>query len=233
MKQALVIRHAPYERLAGFRAPIEAAGYAIEHVDVADSGFTACDLVAPDLLVVLGGPMAVYERDAHPWIAGEVARLAARLAAEKPTLGVCLGAQMIAAALGGDVWPGPAKEAGFAPLVLSEAGRASPLRHLAGVPVLHWHGDTFDLPAGVDLLASTHLYPHQAFARGSHLLALQCHPEMGEDESFERWLEKGGRWLALAGTTPDALRAEYARKGPGAVAAGRALLSEWLASAQR
>jgi GMP synthase (glutamine-hydrolysing) len=233
VKQALVIRHAPYERLAGFRLPIEQAGYAVAHVDVAEPGFATHDLEAPDLLVVLGGPMAVYEHAAHPWIEGEIARLARRLAAEKPTLGVCLGAQMIAAALGGAVRAGPTLEGGFAPLTLTEAGAASPLRHLAGVPVLHWHGDTFDLPPDVALLASTALYPNQAFMRDGHLLALQCHPEMGEDASFERWLAHGGAWLRRAGTTADALRAEYARHGPRAVAAGRTLLGEWLAGLVR
>jgi GMP synthase (glutamine-hydrolysing) len=233
VKQALVIRHAPYERLAGFRLPIEQAGYAIAHVDVADPAFAVQDLEAPDLLVVLGGPMAVYEHAAHPWIAGEITRLARRLAAEKPTLGVCLGAQMIAAALGGAVRAGPALEGGFAPLTLTEAGAASPLRHLAGVPVLHWHGDTFDLPPDVALLASTALYPHQAFTRAGHLLALQCHPEMGEDASFEHWLAHGDAWLRRAGTTADALRADYARHGPRAVAAGRELLGEWLAGLAR
>jgi GMP synthase (glutamine-hydrolysing) len=233
MPQALVIRHAPYESLAGFRAPIEAAGYAIAHLDPPGADFAARDLVAPDLLVVLGGPMAVYERDRHPWIAREIAQLKTRIAADRPTLGVCLGAQMIAAALGGVVWAGPAKEAGFAPLTLTAAGEASPLRHLAGVPVLHWHGETFELPPGVDLLASTALYPHQAFARGKRLLALQCHPEMGEDASFACWLDRGEGWLATTGLTPATLRADYARHGPAAVAAGQALLKEWLASAQR
>ena len=83
--------------------------------------------------------------------------------------------------MGARVYPGPVKEVGFAPVAINAAGRGSPLRHIEDVPVLHWHGDTFDLPPGVELLASTDKYPQQAFRRGDNLLALQCHPEMGED----------------------------------------------------
>ena len=100
---------------------------------------------------------------------------------------------------------------------------------LADTPVLHWHGDTFDLPDGCTLLASSGSYRNQAFARGTTLLALQCHPEMGEDPRITRWIDAGADDMAAAGTTADAVRADYATKGPAAVAAGRAMLAEWLA----
>lgn len=223
MKSALIIRHVPYEGIAGYRAPIEAAGYAVDRIDVADPGFATLDLCAPDLVVSMGGPMGVYETEANPWIEREVAQLARRIAAAAPTLGVCLGSQLIAAALGAPVYPGPAEEIGFAPIALSEAGAASPLRHLAGVPVLHWHGDTFDQPDGVEQLASTASY-HQGFRRGAALLALQFHAEMGIDPRFEAWV--GG--LACA-SRASALRRDYARLGPIAVRAGQAMIGEWLA----
>ena len=230
MKSALVIRHTPYEGIAGFRAPVEAAGYVVDRIDVTDPGFASIDLTAPDLVLMMGGPMGVYETDAHPWIACEIARVRQRLERDRPTLGVCLGAQMIAAALGAPVYPGPAKEIGFGAVRLNDAGLRSPIRHIADVPVLHWHGDTFDLPAGVELLASTDLYAHQAFRRGATLLALQCHPEMGEDPRFEAWLADAGsdQSLAEAGTAPERLREHYAARGPAAVAAGRLAIAEWL-----
>ena len=187
MKSALVIRHASHEGLAGYRAPIEAAGYAIETVDVGDPRFGQLDLAHPDLLVLLGGPLGVYERDKHPWIAGELERIARRLA-------------------------------------------AAPLRHLAGVPVLHWHGDTFDLPAGAELLASTARYPHQAFAFGRHALALQFHAEMGLDPQFHVWTARGTRFIEAAGTSAAQLTADHARHGARVVAAGQAMLAEWLAA---
>lgn len=229
MKTALVIRHTPYEGIAGFRAPVEAAGYVIDRVDVTDPGFPDRDFVGPDLLVMMGGPMGVYERAAHPWIAHEIERIAERVAADRPTLGVCLGAQLIAAAMGAEVYPGPVKEVGFAPITLNAAGLTSPLRRIADVPVLHWHGDTFDLPEGAELLGSTAKYRRQAFRRGARLLALQCHPEMGEDPRFEAWLDGADDYAAQAGTTIDHLRRQHDEHGPTAVAAGRAMIAEWLA----
>ncbi|WP_298173277.1 glutamine amidotransferase [Novosphingobium sp.] len=227
MKTALIIRHVPREGVAGFRAPIEAAGYVINRVDVIDHDFHALDLVSPDLVVMMGGPMGVYEREAHPWITCQLKLLARRLAADRPTLGVCFGSQMIAAALGADVYAGPVKEIGFAPVMIHD--REGPLRHLAEVPVLHWHGDTFTLPAGAELLASSPLYPHQAFRKGRNVLALQFHAEMGEDERFEDWIAQDMDYLSAAGKCPGELRASHAAHGPGAVAAGRAMIAEWLA----
>jgi GMP synthase (glutamine-hydrolysing) len=229
MKTALIIRHVPREGVAGFRAPIEAAGYAVDRIDVADPAFADLDLCTPDLLIMMGGPMGVYEGDIHPWIPLQIEKLAARLADDRPTLGVCLGSQMIAAALGARVYRGPAFELGFAPLTLNTAGQNSPARHLDGVPMLHWHGDTFDLPDGVELLASTQAYPHQVFRRGANLLALQCHAEMGEDPRFESWLTHFGDDLDNATQCPHALRADHDAHGPRAVAAGRAMIAEWLA----
>jgi GMP synthase (glutamine-hydrolysing) len=228
-KRALIVRHVPVEGAAGFRQPIEAAGYRFERIDVSDPDFASIDWVEPDLLLVMGGPMGVYERAAYPWIEGELAGLASRIAAGRPTLGVCLGSQMIAASLGARVYAGPTKEVGFAPITLSETGAASPLRHLEGVPVLHWHGDTFELPDNVELLARTDAYAHQGFRRGTSLLALQFHVEMGEDPRFAEWL-RDTDYILAAGTTPAALTEDHGRLGSGAVAAGRAMLAEWLAA---
>ncbi|WP_421849409.1 glutamine amidotransferase [Novosphingobium sp.] len=227
MKTALIIRHVPREGVAGFRAPIEAAGYVIDRVDVIDHDFHALDLVSPDLVVMMGGPMGVYEREAHPWISCQLKLLSRRLTAERPTLGVCFGAQMIAAALGAEVYAGPVKEIGFAPVTVHDP--EGPLRHLSAVPVLHWHGDTFTLPEGTELLASSPVYPHQAFRKGRNVLALQFHAEMGEDERFEDWIAQDMDYLTAAGQCPDALRAVHAAHGPGAVAAGRAMIAQWLA----
>lgn len=227
-KTALLIRHVPVEGIASFRAPVEAAGYEIDRIDVADARFATLDLRKPDLLIMMGGPMSVYDTAAHPWIACQLRRLRLRLAEDRPTLGVCLGAQMIAAALGGRVYAGGAKEVGIHPVSVHDSARNGPLRHLVDVPVLHWHGDTFTLPEGVELLASSHVYEHQAFRRGDTILALQCHAEMGTDPRFEEWLEQWPEDVACAGTDPASLRAAYETHGPSAVAAGQALLAEWL-----
>ena len=230
MKTALIIRHVPHEGVAGYRDPIEAAGYQVDRVDVCDPGFSAIDLVEPDLVIMMGGPMGVYEDAQHPWIRCQLHRLGKRLRADRPTLGVCFGAQMIAAALGARVYPGGAKEIGFHPVTVHVAD--SPLRHVEQVPVLHWHGDTFTLPEGAELLASSHVYPHQAFRRGPGVLALQVHAEMGLDPRFDAWIEQSGDDLAAAGHTPCSLRRAHAAHGPRAVAAGQAMLAHWLAGLQ-
>ena len=228
MKRALVIRHVDHEGIAGYREPVEAAGYVIERVAAHQAGCARVDVMSPDLLVVMGGPMGVYDTDQFPWLAEEIVVIRQRLAANLPTLGVCLGSQLIAVALGAGVRKGPVREIGFAPIALTEAGRAGPLRHLDGVDLLHWHGDTFDVPDGADLLATTVPYA-QAFARGRNLLALQFHAEMGEDERFEHWLANDAADIAEVGETQEALRDAHDRLGPPAVAAGRSMIAEWLA----
>ena len=229
-RTALIIRHVPVEGAAGFRAPIEAAGYKLDRIDVSDPAFPKLDLCEPDLLIMMGGPMGVYEHEQHPWIKCQLRRLAKRLEADRPTLGVCFGAQMIAAALGAEVYPGPVKEVGFRPIKVRECAKHGPLRHLVDVPILHWHGDTFTLPSGVELLASSEAYPHQAFQRGRNLLALQFHAEMGEDERFDAWVKQWPETIAESGSCEAALRTDHQRFGPGAVSAGRQMIGEWLST---
>lgn len=227
-KSALIIRHVPHEGVAGFRTPIEAAGYHVDRIDVADPAFSSLDLREPDLLIMMGGPMGVYEQDRHPWIACQLRRLAARLDADRPTLGVCFGAQMIAAAMGAEVFAGPVKEVGFHPVTIHSPALDGPLRHLADVPLLHWHGDTFTLPPGAELLASSHVYEHQAFRRGASVLALQFHAEMGLDPRFDAWMEQWPEAVVEAGGDEVSLRAAHDLHGPNAVAAGQAMIAEWL-----
>ena len=229
MKRALVIRHVVHEGIAGFRAPIEDVGFAIERVAACETDWAALDVLSPDLLVVMGGPMGVYEAAAHPWITAEVDAIARRLAAGRATLGVCLGAQMMAAALGARVYPGPVREIGFASVTLTRAGEGSVLRHLADAPVLHWHGDTFDLPVGAVRLASTPAYANQAFAVGAHALALQFHAEMGDDARFAASMEQDADYIGGAGVKAAALQRDHDRLGPAAARAGQAMLGEWLA----
>jgi GMP synthase (glutamine-hydrolysing) len=227
-KTALIIRHVPHEGVAAYRDPIEAAGYHVDRIDVADPAFATIDLCAPDLLIMMGGPMGVYEQDRYPWITCQVRNLAARLQVDRPTLGVCLGAQMMAAALGADVYAGPHKEVGFHPVTVRDNAIDGPLRHLVGVPVLHWHGDTFSLPVNVELLASSHVYDHQAFRRGPNILALQFHAEMGTDPRFDAWIEQWPESVIEAGGDEASLRAAHDALGPRAAAAGQAMIAEWL-----
>ncbi len=223
----LAVRHVAFEDL-GLLGPLVAArGYDARYHDAGVEPFGATTLLAPDLVVVLGGPIGVYEGETYPFIADEIAAIAARIEAGKPILGICLGAQMMAAALGAKVAPGPAKEIGWAPLALTPAGRASVLAPLGAAPVLHWHGDNCELPAGCVQLASTPHCPVQAFARARSQLALQFHLET-EPARFESWLVGHAVELGNAGIDPRKLREEVRTLGPATRELGGKVLSAWL-----
>ncbi|MTH78376.1 glutamine amidotransferase [Paracoccus aestuariivivens] len=228
MKTALAIRHVHFEDLGSFAAPLAEHGYNLRYTTVGDAGFPDFDPLGPDLLIVLGGPVGVYETSAYPFLIDERDRIAARLAQDLPTLGICLGAQLIAAALGSRVFPAGLREIGFAPVRLTEAGRAGPLCHLEDVPVLHWHGDTYDLPDGAVNLASTVQVRQQAFALGPRILGLQFHPEAETGQSFERWLVGHAHEIASAGIDPAALRADATRHGGALTDAARRMFAQWL-----
>jgi GMP synthase (glutamine-hydrolysing) len=226
-KTCLAVRHVAFEDL-GLLAPLVAArGYEIRYHEAGVGHFDVDTLIRSDLVVVLGGPIGVYEADIYPFIANEVAAIAARLEANKPLLGICLGAQMMASALGAHVAPGPVKEIGFAPLTLTPLGQSSVLAPLAAAPVLHWHGDNCDLPAGCEQLASTAACPVQAFSRLPSQLALQFHIE-SDPARLEQWLIGHTVELGKAGIDPRRLREQAKAHAAETVAAGRTVLSAWL-----
>jgi GMP synthase (glutamine-hydrolysing) len=226
-KSCLAVRHVAFEDL-GLLAPLLVnRGYEIRYHEAGVDRFAVDTLLAPDLVVVLGGPIGVYEADTYPFITSEVAAIAARLRADKPLLGICLGAQMIASALGARVAPGPVKEIGWAPLTLTSAGQSSVLAPLASVPVLHWHGDNCDLPTGCERLASTAACPVQAFSRLPSQLALQFHIET-DPAHLEQWLIGHTVELGKAGIDPRTLREQAKARGAATAAAGLDVLSAWL-----
>ncbi len=227
-RTALALRHVMFED-AGLIGPIlHEDGIRLDYVEVPSSDLARTDAMSPDLLVILGGPIGVYEDADYPWLEPETALIRARLDARKPTLGICLGAQLMAKALGARVYPGRAKEIGWAPLTLTEDGRRSALVHVDGLPVLHWHGDTFDLPDTAVRLASTALTPNQAFAIGDHALGLQFHLETC-GRNLERWFV--GHTVEIAATpavSVQTLRRDTATYSPALERCGRLALRAWL-----
>jgi GMP synthase (glutamine-hydrolysing) len=179
MKSAIAIRHVHFEDLGSLEPALERASYEVRYADYGVDDIAVLDPVAPDLVVVLGGPIGAYEDDLYPSLKHELKLLEMRLGANRPTIGICLGAQLMARALGARVYPTGLKEIGWGPLILRPAGCESAIRHLGedDTAMLHWHGDTFDLPAGATLLASTEICANQAFSWGRHALAFQFHPE--------------------------------------------------------
>ena len=228
LKTAVVIRHVHFEDLGTFEAVLTAAGYRIYYYDLGMNELWTVDPAVPDLLVILGGPVGVYEARAYPFLEEERQLLETRLAARRPTLGICLGAQQIAAALGARVAPMGRKEIGFSPLAVTEDGRLGSLRHLEGVPVLHWHGDAFEIPQGATSLATTALCATQGFAVGPNILGLQFHPEVDACAGIERWLIGHAAELAAAGIDPRVLREDARRCGPALREAARKMCTEWL-----
>src|SRR5271166_1735480 len=130
MKTALAIRHVPFEDLGTFESVLAAKGFQLSYADCCVDDIASMDPVAPDLLVVLGGPIGAYEDDIYPALRDELKVLEERLRANRPTMGICLGSQLIARTLGARVYRNPQKEIGWAPLSLTATGRQSPLRHL-------------------------------------------------------------------------------------------------------
>lgn len=227
MRTALVLQHSDHVTLDLVGEWLAARDWRVEtHWPAREA---TPSLLAADLVVVLGGTMGVYETAAHPWISEELAALRARLDAGGRTLGLCLGAQMMAAALGARVYRGGAgKEIGWKRLTLTQAGQASVLAPLDGLALMQWHGDTFDLPDGATHLARDALYEHQAFAFGAHALALQFHLEVSA-AGLETWLtDRNDPELAEIGLTAGALRAEAALAAPRARDAAFAVLDSWM-----
>ncbi|AKJ03957.1 GMP synthase (glutamine-hydrolysing) [Archangium gephyra] len=190
--RAVVMQHEEHEGPGLLGPALEAAGFTLV------KRFRAVkreDLNA-ELVVVLGGPMGVYEADRHPFLGEELALVSERLALGLPVLGLCLGAQLLAAAAGSEVFVGKnGLEVGVAPVRWTKEGLADPV--LAGVrprgTVAHWHQDTFKAVPGATLLASTDRYTQQAFRLGDSY-GFQFHLELTADE-LDRWFTQGAEEL--------------------------------------
>ena len=232
-RHALVISHVAFEDIGTLEPPLRARGFAIETVDAATARSPLPQAESCDLLVVLGGPIGVYDHQDYPFLHEEIACIRERFAARKPILGICLGAQLMAAALGARVYPGErGAEIGWSPLQATP--NTEPPAWFApllaeGVSVFHWHGDTFELPSGALHLAKTETYVHQGFAIEDFALGLQFHPEVTA-AGLERWYVGHACELHHAGIHAANLRASARENAAALEAAAARFWKLWLDS---
>jgi GMP synthase (glutamine-hydrolysing) len=179
----IVLQHAACEAPGLIAQSLEETGYSLKPVHTFAGDSIPEEMGNAAGLVVMGGPMGVYDQERYPFLPSEMRLIENALRQEKPLLGVCLGSQLLASALGSAVKQGKRKEIGWHPVTLSEAGLQDPL--LSGVErsfmAFHWHGDTFDLPASSTSLASSDLTSYQAFRSGKKAYGFLFHMEITLD----------------------------------------------------
>jgi GMP synthase (glutamine-hydrolysing) len=225
--KAVVVQHVLFEDLGVFAEPLRERGYEAAFFQAGVELPSAKAFLDAALCIVLGGPIGANDEGLYPFIADELRLVGERIKASRPLLGICLGAQYMAKALGARVYPNKGKEICWSALDLTPEGMGSPLKSLEGQPVLHWHGDTFDLPEGAELLASTAVTKNQAFSLGPRILALQFHPE-ADSARQEQWLIGHSSELGSAGVDIPALRADGLKHGPPLKPKGIRMLEDWL-----
>lgn len=174
-----VLQHIPFEGIGSMASWLAMRGITPTYTRFFDDGLLPA-VDGLDLIIVMGGPMSVNDEAQLPWLRAEKRFLREAIAHGVRVLGVCLGAQLIADALGARVYPNAEKEIGWFPIqgVPEETGTAEDCcRFPAESRVFHWHGETFDLPPGAVRLARSAACENQAFRIGRQVIGLQCHPE--------------------------------------------------------
>ena len=191
MRRLLVFQHVPHELLGTLDPLLRDAGFRIRYVNFGRQPDARPDMARYHGLVVLGGPMNCDQVKRHPHLQTEIEVIQQAVADGKPVLGICLGSQLLARALGARVRKNPVKEIGWYDLDTTAAGKSDPLfRHLSGrQKIFQWHGDTFDIPEHAVHLATSPDCVNQAFRYGDNVYGLQFHLEVDEP-LIGRWLKE-------------------------------------------
>jgi GMP synthase (glutamine-hydrolysing) len=204
--QVLVLQHVAAETPGLAAHALESRKLALRVIRSFEGEAVPRELGDAAALVVMGGPMGVYEVDRYPYLADEMRLIERALAAGAPVLGICLGSQLLASVLGSRVFKGKQKEIGWHPVTLTSDAFVDPLfKGLeSSFVTLHWHGDIFDLPSSATSLASSALTRHQAFRYGSSAYGLLFHMEPTR-AIVEAMVRSFPEELAEVGTTPKAV----------------------------
>lgn len=208
MAKILVIQHSPTEGLGTLEGEIAANKMTVSTLRTFENPVfpSSVELEGYGALIILGGPMGVYEEKKYPWIKKELLIVGEALRQKKPILGVCLGAQMLAKAAGARVYPGPVKEFGWGQIRFDDwFSKRNPLTFQMGLAephtVFQWHGDTFDFPVEGYRLAWNETYPAQMFCYQGNAIGIQFHPEMTA-EMIQSWVQWGQKEIREAGLDP-------------------------------
>ena len=211
--RAQVLQHVPFEGPAALEPRLRRAGFQIETTRFFDRPVLP-DPAAVDFLVALGGPMSVNDESALPWLAAEKDFIRRYLATGQPFLGVCLGAQLLASALGARVFPNRVKEIGWLPVAGIAHGNPAAFRFPETANVFHWHGETFDLPPGAEPLARSGACANQAFQIGA-AVGLQFHLETTPASARARRDSTATTTPVMSDGTPDTSMIEIGRPSDG------------------
>lgn len=231
MKHVFILRNVPHESAGSLVSYLADAGLEPRYFDLFRETPRQLPLDEAAGLIVMGGPMSVDDVEQYPFLASEVAWIQQAVARQLPVLGICLGSQLLAKAMGGKVYPNQIKEIGWYPLqMLPAAAKDAILADCQNTEtVFQWHGDTFDLPAGAVLLAQSGQCKHQAFRVGSSAWGLQFHIEMTPD-MVDLWLSEPSNRDELAQLDyidPAAIRTATLSEFPKMQQFGRCVLSRF------
>jgi GMP synthase (glutamine-hydrolysing) len=228
-----VLQHHPVENLGRIADALEDAALAWQYVRVFDGAPIPTDMRGAGGLIVMGGPETVYQLDRYPYLRDEMRLMESALRDNKPILGVCLGAQLLAAVLGATVRRGESREIGWYPVRLADAANND--RLMRGLPsefmAAHWHSDVFDLPAGAAALASSEKTAIQAFRFGDKAYGLLFHAEISE-ERIGKLVAEFGDDLRRVGIDGDAYVARAPEYLPALSRVGATIFSRWAAPIQ-
>jgi len=178
--RAHILQHLSFEGPGNIQPWLKNAGYEISFTIFSEKPHLP-NIQEIDFLVIMGGSMSVNDEDKYLWLVAEKQFIREFIATGKPVLGICLGAQLIASSLGAKVYPDKEKEIGWFPIQIHKSSNLQIFQSSNPIIPLHWHGETFDLPEGAVLLASSEATKHQAFQYGEKVLAIQFHPEANRE----------------------------------------------------